>query len=96
MREYDSPQSYLDDNLRILGNPFRDRLTISWVSNGNENIELGITDIQGRKIYSDFWRPGPGMDFFEIPLNAGETEVLFLSVKTDAGTVTRKIMRMGN
>ena len=96
VREYDSPQSYLEDNLRILGNPFQDRLTLSWVSEGKSPVQLQVTDIQGRIIFNDTWNPGPGMDFYEIPLHAIETEMLFLTISTESGTFTRKILRKSN
>ena len=96
VREYDSPQSFLDDNLRILGNPFRDHLTISWISNGNSPIDISLSDIQGRIIYSNNQTTVAGMNFFEIPFDTDETEVMLLTVKTKEGSVTRKVLRIDN
>jgi N-acetylneuraminic acid mutarotase len=83
--------------LCLFPNPAKNQFTISLNTADRSKIDLIITDISGKTIYSDFFNPAlPGE--FKTTINMMDTKpgVYFVKLKTLKGTYIQKVVKISN
>ena len=85
-----SPVSGFDVYPTIIQNYGKVNLALSLID--NYSIEINITDIQGRKIYAEYLKHGPGVLNRQIELNNVISGAYFISIIYDGKRVSKKVM----
>ena len=80
----------IDDLIKIYPNPTKDRLNIEFTNNANKVEKLSIFNTLGQMIYI---KEGKGLNvkIIEIDLSKYKTGIYYLYLKTEDGTLSKKI-----
>lgn len=92
-RVYDTPADELSDNLRVNGNPFDSRLSLSLVSGSDMQVRVRIADVKGSVIWEGEWKAQQGISWFEVPTATWQPGMYLLSCETALGTVSRRVVK---
>jgi len=78
-------------NLEVYPNPSRDIFNVSFVSDEVQNLEMTITNVVGKVIYTTDLEQFVGQFTKEVNLATYPKGVYFLKITTDQGMVTKKL-----
>ena len=89
------PSSFLDfqiNDLFIYPNPSRDMFNISFESLSYQDLEINLTNIIGKEIFSDRFNDFYGKYFRKIDLTNNSKGIYFLKINTENGIINKKLI----
>jgi len=82
--------------LTIAPNPFEDQLTIQFTTAAKKELQISVSDLLGRQLYSTAAIAIAGSNTITLPLLELPIGTYLLSMQSDKGIITRKITKLRN
>jgi len=80
-------------NMNIYPNPSSENITITALFNRSENLQIGITDILGKTLFSIDEKVASGKLNKTIDLKSFSSGIYFVTLKTAEGTEVKKVVK---
>lgn len=88
------PKTAITSEIRIYGNPVKDKLTFSYYSNANQKVSIKIYDMAGKLLMNQDVQSADGNNLLSQPLNSNlKTGLYILEVSNGAGRQVAKFTK---
>lgn len=79
--------------LGIYPNPFNDKFTVKFDADKQETVNLEVTDILGRLVYSQLWDISMGTNRIDLNLNDNPTGVYIIKIVSSEGYAVNRLVK---
>ena len=90
--EYDSPESYRNNNLNIYPQPVRDLMILQYKSNTSEVVTIQLQNVLGQVIWQETKKVDSGWNRFDFDVEEMTGTMYVVNLISSEGTISRRVL----